>query len=106
MRHGLTEDMVEKTRDYENSDLPERTKWALRLVDKLAFDHHGVDAEFYAGLREHFSDDEIMDLGMMGAFALGWQRFIEAFGVRPDHWKEGDTAPWTVLSPVTTEEEG
>ena len=96
MRHGLTEEMVNKTRNYENSDLPERTKMALRLVDKLAFDHHGIDAEFQAGLRQHFNDDEIMDLGMGAAFALGWQRFIEAFGVRPDNWDENDPTPWTV----------
>ena len=94
MRHGLTEEMVDKMRDYENSDLPERTKWALRLTDKMAFDHHGVDEKFYAGLLEHFSDDEIMDLGMMAAFALGWQRFIEAFGIRPDSWNEATACPW------------
>jgi alkylhydroperoxidase family enzyme len=97
MRHGLTEEQVNKVLDYENSDLPERTKMALRLTDKMAFDHHSVDEKFYAGLREHFSDDAIMDLGMMAAFALGWQRFIEAFGIRPDHWKEGDPAPWEAV---------
>ncbi len=70
MRHGLTEEQVNKVLDYENSDLPERTKMALRLTDKMAFDHHSVDEKFYAGLREHFSDDAIMDLGMMAAFAL------------------------------------
>ena len=104
MRHGLTEDIVEKMRDYENSDLPERTKMALRLVDKIAFDHHGVDAEFQVKLREHFSDDEIMDLGMMAAFALGWQRFIEAFGVRPDNWNESDPPPWAANKRTLREE--
>ena len=94
VRAGLSEDVVEKMRDYENSDLPERTKTALRLTDKLALDHHGIDAEFHARLREHFTQDEIMDLGMTLAFALGWQRFIEAFGIRPDSWEEGDPAPW------------
>jgi len=94
MRHGLTEEQISKVLDYENSDLPERTKMALRLTDKMALDHHSVDAEFFARLREHFSEDEIMDLGMMAAFALGWQRFIEAFGIRPDSWKEGDPVPW------------
>jgi len=94
MRHGLTEEMVDKVRDYENSDLPERTKMALRLVDKMAFDHLGMDEEFQAGLREHFSEDEIMDLGMMMGFTLGMQRFVEAFGIRPDSWNEGDACPW------------
>ena len=106
MRHGLTEEQVDKVHDYENSDLPERTKIALRLTDKIAFDHHGVNAEFFAGLREHFSEDEIMDLGMGAAFALGWQRFIEAFGIRPDHWEEGDPAPWADVKRDLGEEAG
>ena len=41
-----------------------------------------------------FSEDEIMDLAMGAAFALGWQRFIEAFGIRPDQWEKSDPAPW------------
>ena len=94
MRRGLTEEMIDKVRDYENSDLPERTKVALRLTDKMAFDHRGIDEALSVQLREHFSDDEIMDLGMGAAFALGWQRFIEAFGIRPDSWSESDPAPW------------
>ena len=27
-------------------------------------------------------------------FVLGWQRFIEAFGIVPDRWKEDDRLPW------------
>ena len=37
-----------------------------------------------ADLRAHFSDDQILDLGMTVAFFSGWQRFIEAFGIRAD----------------------
>lgn len=94
MRGGLTEEEVRKIRDYENSDLPERTKMALRLTDKLAADRRSLDHEFYGQLRKWFTDDEILDLGMTVAFALGWQRFIEAFGIRPDTWNEGRKAPW------------
>jgi len=94
VRKGLSEDDVQKMHDYENSDLPERTKAALRLTDKLAGDHRSVDADFYVQLREHFSDDEILDLGMMLGFFLGWQRFIEAFRIRPDNWHETMPLPW------------
>jgi alkylhydroperoxidase family enzyme len=97
VRKGLSEEMVQKLHDYENSDLPDRTKMALRLTDKLAHDHRNIDANFYRQLRDHFTDDEILDLGMTLGFALGWQRFIEAFGVRPDTWNENMPLPWEPL---------
>jgi alkylhydroperoxidase family enzyme len=86
---GATEALVAKLADYEGSDLPERTKAALRLADRLATERPSVDPAFYEELRRHFSDDEILDLGMTVTFVSGWQRFIEAFGIVPDHWDGG-----------------
>jgi alkylhydroperoxidase family enzyme len=94
---GATEDLVAKLADYEHSDLPERTKTALRLADRLTGDAPTVDAAFYEALRRHFSDDEILDLGMTIAFASGWQRFIEAFGIVPDRWRDGALPPFHAL---------
>jgi alkylhydroperoxidase family enzyme len=94
---GATEDLVAKLADYEHSDLPERTKAALRLADRLAGDAPTVDPAFYEALRRHFSDDEILDLGMTVTFASGWQRFIEAFGIVPDRWRDGGAPPFHAL---------
>jgi alkylhydroperoxidase family enzyme len=91
---GASEDVVTKVRNYETSDLPERTKAALRLADELGRERPHVGEAFYAELREHFTDDEILDLGMSMAFAFGWQRFIEAFGIVPDQWRDGSGFPW------------
>ena len=88
---------MSKLADYESSDLPERTKAALRLADKLSGDDRAVDAAFMAALREHFTDGEILDLGMTIAFASGWQRFIEAFGIVPDRWTEHAPSPFQPL---------
>jgi len=30
-------------------------------------------------------------------FASGWQRFIEAFGIVPDRWQEGQAPPFRAL---------
>jgi alkylhydroperoxidase family enzyme len=95
---GATEELVAKLADYENSDLPERTKMALRLADRLIAPKPSVDAAFYDELRREFSDDEILDLGMTVTFFSGWQRFIEAFGVVPDRWRDGAPAPFQALS--------
>ena len=37
----------------------------MRFAEKLAADFRSVDATFKAELREHFSDAEIAELGMM-----------------------------------------
>jgi alkylhydroperoxidase family enzyme len=94
---GATEDLVAKLADYERSDLPERTKAALRLADTLSGERPSVDAAFMAALREHFTDEQILDLGMTIAFASGWQRFIEAFGIVPDRWTAHSPSPFQPL---------
>jgi alkylhydroperoxidase family enzyme len=94
---GATEALVAKLADYEGSDLPERTKAALRLADRLSAARPVVDGEFYEGLKRHLSDEEILDLGMTVTFVSGWQRFIEAFGVVPDHWRDGAPPPFHAL---------
>ena len=86
-----------KLADYERSDLPARTKAALRLADRLTGERPTVDEAFYETLREQFSDDEILDLGMTITFASGWQRFIEAFGIVPDRWRDGTPPPFHAL---------
>ena len=90
-----------KLSDYERSDLPERTKVALRLADRLAGERPIVDAELHAALRQHFTGDELIDLGMTLTFFSGWQRFVEAFGIVPDSWQEGRPLPFHALDPST-----
>lgn len=98
MQGSLTEDKIQKMHDYEQSDLTEREKMALRLADKLAFDHRGIDEPFMTRLKAQFSEEDIIDLGMASAFLFGWGRFIEAFGIVPDAWPDdsgGATpTPW------------
>ena len=97
MSRGATEDVVAKLADYEASDLPERTKMALRFADVMTSASPMVDDAFHQELRRHFTDDQILDLGMTITFASGWQRFIEAFGVVPDRWADGSPPPFQAL---------
>ena len=87
-----------KLADYESSDLPAPTRAALRFADALWRDPREVDAARVADLRAHFSDDQILDLGMTVAFFSGWQRFIEAFGIVPDRWADGSASPFRALT--------
>jgi hypothetical protein len=47
-------------------------------------------AQLSPELRRHFSEGQILALGAALSVAFGWQRFIEAFGIRPDGWTPGD----------------
>ena len=87
MRKGLTEPEVQQALgDLERADLPARTVAALRLADCLSGERPRVDDALFALLRQHFDEGEILELGAALTVASGWQRFIEAFGIRPDQW--------------------
>jgi alkylhydroperoxidase family enzyme len=89
-RRGLTEDEVQRaTGPLDESGLDEPTVAALGLVDTLTSAHPEVSDEQYAELRRHFDDEEILELAVALSLTTGWQRFIEAFGIRPDRWSSG-----------------
>lgn len=96
MRRGLTEREVQQALgDLDAADLPARTVAALRLADCLTSERPAVDAALFAALRGHFDDGEILELGAALTVASGWQRFIEAFGIRPDGWSTATALPWS-----------
>ena len=86
---GLSEDKVQKISDYKNSDLSEREKAALRLTEIIASEPHTLDDEFFAQLKKHFSDEQLLDLGIAIGLLNGFHRFLETFGVLPDSLQEG-----------------
>ena len=95
MRPGLREAQVEAALgDPDHADLPAKTVAALRLVDLLSVPHPVIDTATYQRLREHLDDRELLELGAALSVASGWQRFVEAFGLRPDSWTEAMPLPW------------
>ena len=95
MRHSLREAQVEAALgDLGQADLPAKTVAALRLVDLLSAPHPAIDTATYQQLREHLDDHERLELGAALSVTAGWQRFIEAFGIRPDSWTEALPLPW------------
>jgi alkylhydroperoxidase family enzyme len=86
---GLSEEKVQKINDYKNSDLSEREKAALKLTEIIASEPHTLDDEFFAHLKKHFSDEQLLDLGVAIGLLNGLHRFLETFGVLPDSLQEG-----------------
>jgi alkylhydroperoxidase family enzyme len=95
VRKGLSEREVQQALgDLEQADLPARTVAALRLADCLSGERPLVDDALFALLRQHFDEGQILELGAALTVASGWQRLIEAFGIRPDAWSESTPLPW------------
>ena len=86
---GLSEEKVQKINDYKNSDLSEREKAVLKLTEIIASEPHTLDDEFFAQLKKHFSDEQLLDLGVAIGLLNGLHRFLETFGVLPDSLQEG-----------------
>jgi hypothetical protein len=75
---GLTEEVIDAgAGDYEDSPLfSEAEKCALRYADQMYLDSSKVDADFYAELKIHFSEAQIMELGAFIALQFGMQMFM------------------------------
>ena len=80
---GLTENMVAQLLDYESStQFSEREKAALRYADAFKKGEHAIDSdEIFAQLHEHFSDEEIIELGLFCAETDGVGKFVRSLNV-------------------------
>ncbi len=96
VRTGLTDEIIGELDDYESSSLPAAWKAALTFADHLAGKPKGpIPERLHEELGEHFNPAEILRLGALLAVGSGWQRMIEAFGIRPDHFVPGQPGPWS-----------
>ena len=95
MRKGLTEDEATAAAgDLDQAELPPEQIAALKLGDVLTGPTGTqVDAGLMAELQEHFTPGQILELSTALSVASGWQRFIEAFDIRPDYWSEATPIP-------------
>src|SRR5260370_23557499 len=78
---GLTEDLVSQLFDYESSKhFSEREKAALRYADAFKKGQHAIDSDdIFAELRKHFSDQEIIELGLFCAKTHAVAKFAKSF---------------------------
>lgn len=106
MRHraavddGLSEDMVcSLERPMEAPNLNDREKVAIEFADAFATDHHEIGETIYDKLKSHFSPAEIIELGLLAGYFLGFGRFLATLAVTEELPKSyQDTtkpiAPW------------
>jgi hypothetical protein len=66
----------------------------------IIWNPEGADAAFWERLRSHFSDEEIIELGYISAYAYGGQRGIKTMALKHgDYMNESSTG----LAPDTAE---
>lgn len=81
---GLTEDMVDDLLgSYQTSKyLTAREKSALHYADLFKQGEHAIDKdEVYDELKKHFSEEEIIELGMLCAQTDGVGKLVKSFNV-------------------------
>jgi alkylhydroperoxidase family enzyme len=68
--------------NFERSDrFDERQKAALLYTSMLVWSPEGADDGVWAKLREHFTDEQIIELGSFIALTYGQQRVIKTWNV-------------------------
>lgn len=97
---GLTEDMVcslEKPVDAPN--LSDREKAAIEYADIFSTNHFAIDEDTFDHLRQHFSDAEIVELGIFVGYFVGYGRFMACLDIvegLPEAYQDKSTkvGPW------------
>lgn len=62
--------------DKELSGFSEAELLAIEYADRLATDHHNMDDEFFERLKAHYSDEQVLELGMMIGQFIGFGRLL------------------------------
>lgn len=96
---GVTEGLVcSLERPQEAENLTAAEKVAIRYGELMATDHLAIDDAIYADLRAHFSEAQIVELGMTVAFFVGFGRLAATYHMveeLPEAFKTAETiAPW------------
>jgi len=97
---GVTEDLVcSLERPQEAENLTDDEKAALRFGELMATDHLRIDDAVYDELKKHFTQAQIVELGMICAFFVGFGRLAATFHMvdeLPQAFRESNEqiTPW------------
>jgi uncharacterized peroxidase-related enzyme len=75
-RHGWSDEQIADLANFRTrSDFSPREKAALELAERETLDSNSIDDEFWASLRQHFDEGEIIEL----AAAIGLFNYFNRF---------------------------
>ena len=81
----------------DTADLDDRARLAAEYAERYALDHHSLDDAFWARMKQHYSDAEIVELTMSIGSWLSFGRLNRVLGldtacVLPSHYAKRETA--------------
>jgi alkylhydroperoxidase family enzyme len=97
---GVDEDLVcSLEKPDEAADLSPAERAALRFADLFATNHLAIDDEVYDDLRQHFTEGELVEIGLNCALDVGMGRLAATWRVTddlPDRFQGDDerVTPW------------
>ncbi len=96
---GVTEGLVcSLERPQEAENLTPAEKAAIRYGELMATDHLAIDDAMYDELRQHFTEAQIVELGMTVAFFVGFGRLAATWHMveeLPEAFRTAEKiAPW------------
>ncbi|HUG14642.1 MAG TPA: hypothetical protein VMM78_06445 [Thermomicrobiales bacterium] len=91
--HGLPDEKILALDDYAASPLyDERERLALEYAERMTITGQDVDDAFFARLRQHFDDDELVELTAAIAWENSSSKFNRALRVPAQGlWKRAET---------------
>ena len=100
VQDGVSEDLVcQLERPQDAADLTAAERVALRYADLFATNHLAIDDALIEELREHFSEPEIVELGLNVSIFVGLGRFsavCDMIEELPERFQQRDqpVVPW------------
>ena len=96
---GLSENLVcSLEKPMEAPDLSAAEKAALAFADRFANDHLSIDEKVYEGLRVHFSEGQLVELGAFAAVCVGFGRLGATWDMveeLPSIYQDKSGGQWT-----------
>jgi hypothetical protein len=97
---GVSEDLVcSLEKPEESDDLTPAEQAALRYADLFATNHLAIDDAVYDDLRQHFTEGELVEIGLNCALDVGMGRLVATWQVTddlPERFRDPDdlVTPW------------
>jgi alkylhydroperoxidase family enzyme len=78
---SLTDDDIACLVDPSRGGADPRESLALSFLELFATDHHSIGDEMFRELKQHFTDEEIVELGYLCSQFVGGHRFMHILDV-------------------------
>jgi len=74
---GVNEELYAHVAEHGHPEYSAQEQVAIEYAERFALDHLGIDDEFWARLREQFTDPEVLDLSICVGNWLAFGRLTQ-----------------------------